>query len=241
MASRSGAVASNAKVDLMAGGASVRLSYRLRSVVVFSPRHHVIARFHHLVALIAGIASVSRHHRVAASAVGRGAIRIGLVVLSKCLSMVCGALGGGHVRAWGNRVNAGASGCVTGLATTHAPVRWYAFLIVVTAHANLHVLALCLLPLAIGLGGGGMAGHATDSPATAIAVMTVVTKMQIACDELSLAPSLFARLMAAIAGCHGWASGQRCFRCMTACTCLVIGPWKVRARHIALHLSPIWH
>ncbi len=56
----------NTEVSLMAGRAAFGGGGGLGPMIVFTPSHHVVAGTHDLMALIAGVALVTREHRVAA-------------------------------------------------------------------------------------------------------------------------------------------------------------------------------
>ena len=105
MASRGSAMTSDAEIDLMARRASIWLGRGLWTVIVLAPCHHVIPGFHDLMTFIAGVASISRNHSVAASARGGRTIRIRRVVTPKRLCVICWPFGSWHMRAWSKGAN----------------------------------------------------------------------------------------------------------------------------------------
>ncbi len=208
MRPRRSRVARGAEAAHVTRGAGVTARGGGRPVLELAPPHYMVARSHHLVALVARVTSRAGHERVAAGASLAVGARIGAVVAPKCDGVIGWDVARWKVRPGGDRAEPSASR-VAGCAHTHAHGRRSPRRVVVARDTGRGGG----LRMAPDLGRGarlGVALGATDQAPAAIGAMTGVAEVEVADDhtpEASGRPR--ARLVARRAGAHHGGSRRR--------------------------------
>ena len=223
MRTRPIAMAGGAEVDLMASRAALRFGRGLGSVVVLTPGDDMVLWAHGLVTLIAGIASISRQHRVTAGArVGIGACVVAMVA-TKGLGMVRGSLGGWHVRTRCQRAQTGRARAVAGLAAPHTFLQRYPLAVVVARDAHLHRWR----GVHPDLEGSGcrcaiVTGRAGDQGAAPVAPVLTVIEVQVSRYEIAVTRQVLRCVAVAVDALrHGRGVLRGRFRRVTACAVFV--------------------